>query len=168
MKREEFLHQYVRGKKTTQSCVSVVKFPKVKYSYFQIELKESYECLKGLFKNINFECNIDKQTGGCKETPLAKKCCCHDCVNNIGYIHLMFEKDITYYSRLFSSKTGFWRKGKGCILPHHRRSVICLTHHCNHRDEGYQHFSKGIFQVKRRLQDLRDKIIDNTQRGVFN
>lgn len=156
--------EYVNGNKTTQSCVEIIKKPDLEFTHHIDSLINEFVSVKGLIKYIDFQCEIVE--GGCKETPYAKRCCCHDCKNNVGYIHLMFEHDLKFYARHFSGKTGFWRKGKGCILPHHRRSTTCLTHNCNHTDKGYKHFAKGIFEVGRLLKATRVAIIDTCAKGV--
>lgn len=168
MQKDKFLNEYVKGKKALSSSVTIIRCPKQKFSYFQNKLEEDFVSLKGLIKYVDFQCDINTKTGGCKVTPESKKCCCHNCKNNIGYISFMFEKDILFYSRFFNYQTGFWREGKGCILPHHRRSIVCLTHHCNWDGDGYKHFSKGMDLIKNKLKSLREKIIDNAEKGVFN
>ncbi len=90
---------------------------------------EEFRRLKGFIQNINFNCQINKN-GGCKEHPSTIRCCCDSCYNNSGFFRTMIDKDMGRYTRSFL-KTGFWRKGKGCVLPHELRSVVCLTHHCN-------------------------------------
>ena len=68
----------------------------------------------------------------------------------------MIPKDLKYYARKFSVRTGFWRKGKGCNLPHHMRSVTCITHNCDHEKP---YFREGIYQMKLRLKELREEMI---------
>jgi hypothetical protein len=160
MKEEIFLKKYVNGSIAKQSCIQVIKKPKHYYSYHLNNLINQFVSIKGLIKYIDFQCRINPEDGGCKETPSSKKCCCHDCLMNVGYFRIMFEHDVAYYSRRFSVKTGFWRKGKGCILPHHKRSIICLTHNCNYPDKGYEHFSKGIYEVGGFLKSIRKSLID--------
>ena len=111
--------------------------------------------LKGLIQFIDFDCQLN-DTGGCKDTPGATRCCCNNCVWNGGFFRMVLDKDLKYYARRFSVNTGFWRKGKGCNLPHRMRSITCLTHHCNH--ERKDDFSKGMVQIKYQLQQMRERI----------
>jgi hypothetical protein len=160
MKKEVFLNDYVTPKrKANQTCVSILEIKKghePQASY----LLEKYQTIKGLFMNIDFECNI-KPNGSCKNHS-TNKCCCYDCKNNIGYIHIMLKNQIPLYAKHFNGRTGFWRKNKGCILPHHMRSTTCLTHHCNHyyddNSSKNQHFSKGVMFIRQLLNDTRKEL----------
>jgi hypothetical protein len=124
-----------------------------------LHMLDEFKKLKGFFRHINFDCQI-KKSGGCKENSEFLKCCCSDCLWSIGYFRRMLDKDLTYYSKHFSFKTGFWRKGKGCILPHKMRSVTCLTYHCNHsyQDKSHVSFDCGIYIIKDELVRLRKLI----------
>lgn len=117
--------------------------------------------LKKFFKHIDFQCNINPKNGECKEyknkNNSGLRCCCFDCLTSVGYFHIMANSEISFYAKKFSSKTGFWREGKGCILPHERRSIVCLTHHCNHSDEG---FEEGIIAIGSKLRSIRKEIVD--------
>jgi len=128
---------------------------------FDIHILGDSRRIKGFFKYIDFDCQINP-AGGCKETPSAVKCCCYDCYGSSGYFRRMVDTDLTKYARHFSVKTGFWRKGKGCILHHTMRSTVCLTHHCNH-DNIYSNkkdnFHDGIMTLKHRLHDLRSRML---------
>jgi hypothetical protein len=161
MKEDIFYNDYVMpGGKADQTCVLILKVPKGFKPEGSVSfLLEKYQSLKGLFQNIDFECNI-QPNGSCKNHS-TNRCCCYDCKNNIGYIHIMFENQIPYYAKKFNGKTGFWRKGKGCILPHHLRSITCLTHHCNYKWDGYKsnkHFPKGMTIIRETLKDIRKEI----------
>jgi hypothetical protein len=131
---------------------------------------QDFRDLKSLVQFIDFDCKINGE-GGCKFYPSSKRglCCCHDCRGSVGYFHLMLDKDFGYYSKKFSAKTGFWRKNKGCVLPHKMRSVTCLTYHCNYDYlksnyrpdillESHKEFSNAMYQVKIRLYELRKQI----------
>ena len=113
---------------------------------------QEFRMIKGFFKHIDFDCQINS-TGGCKETPDALSCCCDDCYRCSGHFRRLVDIDITMYARRFSIKTGFWRKGKGCVLPHEMRSVTCVTHHCNNSRKST--FTPGMIVLKHKLQDLR-------------
>jgi len=122
-------------------------------------LLSSSRKLKEFFKNIDFDCQITED-GSCKRYENAlSKCCCFDCLSSGGYFYTMADEEIPYYAKKFSVKTGFWRKGKGCILPHKRRSVVCLCHNCN---EDHS-FDKGISTLGKKLRDLRMEVINATK-----
>jgi len=127
---------------------------------------QSFRELKGFIKYINFDCQI-KKSGGCKDWPDSSNCCCNDCLSSVGYFQQMIDSDFVYYARRFNAKTGFWRKEKGCALPHKMRSVTCLTHHCNYKNHKHctkdlEGFSTGMVMIKERLNKLRkDLYIDN-------
>jgi hypothetical protein len=70
----------------------------------------------------------------------------------------MIDKDLAYYARHFSIKTGFWRKGKGCILSRKMRSVTCLTHHCNDEPKNYPGFNSGMIVIANELRRLGKQI----------
>ena len=154
METERFVNDYIKGRKITQSTVRLLN-PKIDSYQFR-----HIRSLKGFINFINFDCQIDTKTGGCKENKLSRKCCCHDCTNNIGYLVMMLLSDLKYYSRRFSPKTGFWKPGKGCILSHHMRSITCLTHHCNYKSKDNPYFSGGVYQVKMLMKQHRKTILD--------
>ena len=148
MKKELFInHVKRRGTKTILN----------RNLSFDNHTVNAFRELKHFIKYIDFGCKI-KDTGGCRVTPSSLKCCCHDCTWSVGYFQLMLEKDLTYYARHFTDKTGFWRKGKGCVLPHNMRSTMCLTHHCNYQRKGYEGFGRGMSMIKNELRRLRGDI----------
>jgi len=114
-----------------------------------------FRSLKGLIQYIDFNCQIN-ETGGCKNNPDILRYCCNDCLSNAGYFKIMLNRDIGFYSKIFSAKTGFWRKGKGCVIPHRMRSTTCLTHHCNH--STHKDFSDGMLLIREQLNSLRKRI----------
>jgi len=126
-----------------------------------MRILNEFRQLKGFIQYIDFDCQINPK-GGCKETPVSLQCCCHACYDSAGYFRRMIDTDITKYARHFNGKTGFWRKGKGCILHHRMRSVTCLTHHCNNSYDRHNYkkedFRIGISTIKYELQALRKKI----------
>lgn len=104
--------------------------------YYFINLKKSTE-------NINYKCNFDSD-GICKDN-ISIMCCCAECFQSCGYLfngpNIIFKSNLKKYIRYFSSKIinnksynkkaiGFWREGKGCILPREMRSHTCLSYHC--------------------------------------
>ncbi|NIU84559.1 MAG: hypothetical protein GWN31_12000 [Candidatus Thorarchaeota archaeon] len=60
-------------------------------------------------------------------------CCCGGCAGSVGHADT-FPKDVRYLEEMasyFNTETGYWRKGKGCILPRKYRSRTCLSYHCS-------------------------------------
>ena len=124
-------------------------------SAFDKCILDDFRKLKGFIQFVDFDCQISKK-GGCKEHPETLKCCCFSCSDNAGFFRVVLDTDITSYARKFSRTTGFWKEGKGCILPHNMRSTTCLTHHCNY--ERKDDFGFGITQIRTKLHYLRDKM----------
>lgn len=69
------------------------------------------------------------------------KCCCHSCYGSTGYLYKFPNEyeQIKIYAHFYKHHSnhwkdpenlGFWREGKGCILPRELRSPTCLTHMC--------------------------------------
>ena len=131
---------------------------------FDRAILKEFRLLKNFIKFINFDCQIKEKcpgiendsTGGCKVTPQSLKCCCSGCVDSAGYFRKMIQSELNFYAKKFSVKTGFWRKGMGCILEHKMRSTTCLTHHCNYED--IPGFDLGVSNLRHRLYNLRAKI----------
>ncbi len=111
-----------------------------KTSYGNLEWDDWYK-LANATKNINYGCAFDSN-GLCIEerdnikvfvdyTPNAA-CCCSNCYSNSGYIKFIqnSERVIKLISGKFKKNVGFWRKGKGCILPRKYRSGMCLGYRC--------------------------------------
>ena len=154
MKKDLFI-EHVRRKGT----LILGGEPKIK---FDTNVKD-FHSLKSLFEYVDFDCQHNED-GGCKELSESRMCCCHDCFDRGGFFRVLIGDDITYYSRKFNvrEKTGFWRKGKGCILPHKMRSVICLTHFCrdniHSKKDKRPDFGHGIRILKELLIELRRRI----------
>jgi len=157
MKKELFIHKLKhRG----------IRIIDTSDQFYDGSILDDFRSLKSFFQYIDFGCRINKK-GGCKDTPESKMCCCYGCLDSAGYFRIILDKNITYYSRKFSVNSGFWRKGKGCILPHKMRSTTCLTHHCNHpsythpyfhKDDKYKHFERGMDVIKQKLDNMRRSI----------
>ena len=93
-------------------------------------------------RNIDYGCSFD-HNGICIEERDNTKifvnyipkatCCCINCYTNLGYIKRIQDSQrvIKLISSKFKKNVGFWRKGKGCILPRKYRSVTCLGYRCN-------------------------------------
>ena len=126
-------------------------YPKMKLITERLEhcspvKKEPYNELAKLTSKIHYDCGFTE--GKCK-AERSEMCCCDSCVRAVGHFRLRFfrvydnieyiERELLYYVRKYSNKTGFWRKGKGCILPRERRSITCLGYNCNQRFTKEEH-----------------------------
>lgn len=89
---------------------------------------EKIEHLKSLTRHIDYGCKF--KNGKCQGEWESPSCCCEDCKRNIGFLKMIREDDIDYYTERFDEKTGFWRQGKGCILDRNKRSVTCISYTC--------------------------------------
>lgn len=89
---------------------------------------------------IDFDkiCQFDKngfcsrENNGRRGDSRTAMCCCESCRRTVGYLN-QIPKDvdtIKMYARNFNDRTGFWRKGKGCVLPREYRSRICVKYIC--------------------------------------
>jgi len=109
-------------------------------------------------------------------------CCCRGCFNSMGYLYSLpsggygsirgdgFD-DIKLYARHFSEKTvplddfkmkiGFWRPGKGCILPRSHRSTTCVSYDCR-RPKETPSWERKLFRL---LNNSRTKF-PITIRGI--
>jgi hypothetical protein len=57
--------------------------------------------------------------------------CCIRCASAVGYLDALPAYALKAVARLWSTKTGFWRKSKGCVLPRKWRSHTCLGFTCS-------------------------------------
>ena len=97
--------------------------------------------LAKLTEKINFDCKFNEK-GGCKNHSKYITCCCSGCSGSVGHFtyrnfdsHTPKEKIeniLLFYAKNFDEQDGFWREGKGCILPREKRSQICLTYNCGY------------------------------------
>jgi len=146
---------------------------------------------KILTKHFIFPCNITKKGCNCEHDYNKKKnrpmCCCINCCFNIGYLYNIrpsfkplkdekydstvyqsVKKVIKIYAKHFSINTGFWRKGRGCILPRRLRSVTCLTYVCSDIAKEFREKNgKNIVDFRRLLacyssltKKEKDKLFD--------
>lgn len=110
---------------------------------------EHLKLVKAGSERINYHCNFknekcfyqQKCTNTVSNTK-AKMCCCIDCFKAVGHFrHLPQDNEIEMkiLARKFIepkdpeklTNSGFWRVGKGCILPRMYRSLTCLGYICN-------------------------------------
>lgn len=127
--------------------------------------------LAELTKFAEFGCEFDK-AGRCKNYKSVPPgelvmCCCNSCFYETGYLRTFPTggwcngsrdklKDLKTYARHFSEKTiivhgnkrqmGFWRPGKGCVLPRAHRSATCLTYTCGQSDK-LSDWEKQLFRL---------------------
>jgi len=119
---------------------------------------DTFKGLAGLTSYLAFNCNFNKD-GLCKVRQSnnvfdnvdekAQMCCCGGCRPCIGF-HYQMSPDysvIEFYAQHFDEKTGFWRKGTGCVLPRSHRSSTCLTYNCDRntcRPDSHKHLLKCL------------------------
>lgn len=116
--------------------------------------------LKMLTDSIDFKCNFN-ENGQCRENRVDwasghPACCCKDCARSTGYLDIMFENEIDEYAKSFNAKTGFWRKGKGCILPRKKRSPTCVTFTCEDIE--------GMCELRNVMDECEGKLIRNYEK----
>jgi hypothetical protein len=148
---------------------SVEFIPESKSENFFMLKKSIYTAKEGS-KYFPYNCQFDD--GMCKEGRKGKKerkwpirnsmCCCDCCGQSVGYFRYIFESDIGYYAKKWSKKTGFWRKGKGCILDRKYRSRTCLTHNCS---DDYD-FRTYIHKFNQLCYNLFELSIKETKKGM--
>ncbi len=121
----------------------------------------SYKSLAKLTKYINYDCRF--KDGHCKEYNM-DMCCCANCFGFAGFFYLKFfnelneddyiEKQLLYYAKRFKYDIGFWREGKGCVLPRERRSITCLTFNCA---EGMIDKERLVIAMLRDYRRMKEK-----------
>ena len=135
MKQEEFIkrqNKYVR-------VIFNDDLDRTDYRY--LEIKSWFmdiKALKTLTSLIDFGCNFD-DTGLCRlyrNTEYNPRCCCNNCHGATGHFTNIQLTDTPKIARHFKEKVGFWRKGRGCILPRELRSDTCITYICNTYKSG--------------------------------
>lgn len=77
--------------------------------------------------------------------------CCYNCQNSYGNLRVIRPGTSGYYARLFDWELGFWRPGRGCILPRPMRSDGCLGWQC------YEQFSKVRTELIMSIGEIRLK-----------
>ena len=114
-------------------------------SYGGIPWKDWYK-LANMTNKINYGCNF-WSNGSCIRSRNAKENgsilnemhCCSDCASHVGYLRFIQDdpKVISRIASYFKPKVGFWRKGKGCILPRKYRSTTCLEYRCDTTNKSF-------------------------------
>ena len=102
--------------------------------YRYLEIKSWFgdiKALKALTSAIDFDCGFNDE-GRCRQYRQTDsiKCCCNNCYSANGHLEKVQLTDIPKIAIHFRKKVGFWRPGKGCILPRELRSATCVTYLC--------------------------------------
>lgn len=132
------------------------------------------EALKELTGDLDFGCNFNKE-GLCRsyadfKTKKRNMCCCGSCQGATGHLSTIRQSRIPQYARLFSKKTGFWREGKGCILPRALRSATCVTYTCifldeqGKNDKEFKKLENTLGGIRAGLSHLHKQISDSEER----
>ena len=130
--------------------------------------------LASLTEHIDFNCGFNER-GICKKFrdyggKQDAMCCCHSCATQNGYLYILPANCSIQnrYVEMYDDKTGYWRKGKGCILPRRMRSQTCLTYSCgmvkSMRKPAYALFdlirkNPGRVKIQRRTRVKPDTIV---------
>lgn len=106
---------------------------------------------------MEFPCNFkDGKCAGRKRSP---RCCCINCASCVGHFGNTWPYSLDVlakYASEFDRENGFWRRGKGCILPRHMRSLTCAYYIC---EDIRPAFNKSN---DKDLQDLRLTVAEYT------
>jgi hypothetical protein len=142
---------------------------------------EEIQAIHATTEFIDFECHFTKK--GCKEHHYSTNpmmCCCSGCRYSVGYfthrrylnngkwwgdesgrggLVLASPKTVNTYNRLFDVQRGFWRPGKGCILPRELRSTTCVFYNCL-RAEKQAKKAKMLNELENASDTLQNLISD--------
>jgi len=78
-------------------------------------------------------------------------CCCVGCAYHRGYLYSIEPGSTKRYLELWDAELGFWRPGKGCVLPRAMRSFVCLSYVCddaNRETKGRARKEVGEIQLE--------------------
>lgn len=150
---------------------------RVRYGYRNPEY-DALIALRELTERIDFGCNFGLiKTHLCHkyEKPNNPKdkamCCCINCADSFGYLKIIPINQLKYYVRNFNEKTGFWREGKGCILPRNRRSNTCVTFACyelfdrNSKNYKERLNLRGLHVIEKEMNRAQDLLIEKYKMG---
>jgi hypothetical protein len=130
MDEKQFLDLYFNRENKYQSDRYISYYDTGK-DLFGVSLKmDNIKMFKSLTSLIDYKCNFDKY-GHCKKHNNSK-CCCAGCKESIGFLKVIWYKDLPIYAEKFDDNNGFWTP-KGCSLPRELRSPTCLCHSCKLR-----------------------------------
>ncbi len=123
---------------------------------------EELESLKMLTELIDFGCGFDG-VEGCRKGA-GEKCCCSSCKPSFGHFRIFRQSNVAKLAWHFNKETGFWRKGRGCILPRKLRSITCVTYHCSTDekiDKMLHALSRAMYlvtvRIKEHVKELKEK-----------
>ena len=146
-------------RKTLLKLLEAKEAPMLKYWTGQSVQWAAHKIFARATAKIAFGCDIRPDPNGvvtCKNrrdlegyacryphstTERVEMACCVGCASALGYLDTIPPGSARRYVRYWSKATGFWRKGKGCLLPRTMRSVTCLRYNCS--DEA----SKAVHTV---------------------
>lgn len=99
---------------------------------------------------VAYGCNF--VDGRCKGNPRTDKhasdqACCKGCKSAMGYLDEIPVGTALQVFKLFDKVLGFWRPGKGCILPRELRSNTCLVYHCRDGETSSSHVIQQLIQI---------------------
>lgn len=128
-----------RSKVTCRSCLRLMRSPS---PYDRAELKskvsnlpdfgetwEEREVLAEKTAKINFGCDFKGNT--CRAMRDNRRgCCCESCKSRHGFLEKIRPSAFSEILSSFDRVWGFWRPGKGCILPRKWQSPTCLFFAC--------------------------------------
>ena len=120
-------------------------------------------------KFFTFPCDFDSE-GSCvryrganhqkyhKDGWIPIKCCCSSCARYIGYLGKYWPTDLSIiqkYARRFQEDVGFYREGRGCILPRHMRSLICTYHVCGEIKQEFEKINRDKLDLFYLIRDYK-------------
>ena len=128
-----------RSKVTCRSCVRMMRLLPP-YDCAELKSKVSNapdfgetwgerEAVAEKTANINFGCDFEGNT--CRAMREKRRgCCCQSCSSKHGFLEKIKPSALKEILPLFDRVWGFWRPGKGCILPRKWLSPPCLFFAC--------------------------------------
>ena len=116
--------------------------------------------IKRTTKVIDFMCEFENGTCRCyrrKQYDVRTGSCCDACWKNAGYLKVLPKNDtlLRYYGQRFLPEVGFWREGKGCILPRQFRSIVCVRYNCDSRSRLKENNSPTVIRLLDLLENLQ-------------
>ena len=150
----------------------------------------TYERLAALTKYIDYGCKFTVL--GCKRYRFKSKkekdeatarwktdyngkphpnsmCCCGGCRYSVGYMNVFNVDSIAKIARYYNDKTGFWREGKGCVLPRKYRSYTCLNHSCAGKSAVAKHLMEAMRMSESQLyRHFESVYLNDKHRGMHS
>lgn len=94
---------------------------------------DTYRHLARQTESVDYDC--DFRDGVCRGLTMGGNGCCFACAGAFGYWHkeggAVDDDTLRAIAGSFDRRTGFFRKGVGCIIPREYRSPTCLYIHCS-------------------------------------